>query len=102
MYEKSKLKYIVPMQRHTYTPDFTLEDHDDIVIEVKGRLTASDRKKMLLVKEQHPDKIFFLVFGNAKEKLYKGSKTTYAEWAEKNGFLWCDFYKSGIPDAWFN
>ena len=100
-YEKNKLPYLTPVERHSYTPDF--EDPSGIhIIEAKGRLTIADRKKMLLVREQYPDKIFYLVFGNARERLYKGSPTNYGEWAEKHDFKWCDFYRNGIPKEWFN
>ena len=56
---------------------------------------------MLFLKEQYPDKVFYLIFGNSREKLYKGSPTTYGKWAEKHGFEYCDFYKEGIPERWF-
>ena len=112
-YETLKLPYITPVERHTYTPDFVgswmpihtqdikRDRKDGLIIEAKGRLTIADRKKMLLVREQYPNKEFYLVFGNANEKLYKGSKTTYGQWATKHGFEWCSFYKSGIPKGWF-
>lgn len=94
-YETIKMPYIVPVERHSYTPDF-LPDNSKVVIEAKGRLTLADRKKMLLVKEQYPEHTFILVFGNANTKLYKGSKTSYGQWAEKHGFRYVDFYKKGI------
>ncbi len=99
-YETLKLPYITPVERHTYTPDF-VGGNELFIVEAKGRLTIADRKKMLLVREQYPNKEFYLVFGNANEKLYKGSKTTYGQWATKHGFEWCSFYKSGIPKGWF-
>jgi hypothetical protein len=33
---------------------------------------------------------------NANNKITKRSKTTYAEWAEKNGFLWLDYRSNWI------
>lgn len=94
-YETIKMSYIIPTERHSYTPDF-IPDDVEVIIEVKGRLTLADRKKMLLLKEQYPDKTFILVFGNANNKLYKGSKTSYKEWSEKHGFKYVDFYKKGL------
>ena len=32
-------------------------------------------------------------------KIYKGSKTTYAQWCEKNGFMWA---KKEIPQEWID
>ena len=39
------------------------------------------------------------VFNNSKAKLSKKSKTTYADWCNKNGFKFADKL---IPDEWFN
>lgn len=100
-YEPHRLKFQVPVQQRTYTPDFLIKGNKkSFYIEVKGRLTQQDRKKMLLVKEQHPDKIFRFVFATGKNKLYRGSPTTYGDWCDKHGFEWTDL-KKGIPDEWF-
>jgi hypothetical protein len=93
-YETFKIKYEVQENR-TYTPDFILPN--GIIIESKGRFTTTDRKKHLLVKKQHPDLDIRFVFSNSRNKLYKGSKTTYAAWCEKHGFLYAD---KRIPDEW--
>lgn len=79
-----------------YTPDFKV---GDIRIECKGRLTADDRKKLLLVKEQHPEIDLRLVFMYPNNKLTARSKTRYWEWAEKNGFKWAD---KGVPKEWLD
>ena len=86
-YEEFKIKYEVNEVR-TYTPDFELPN--GIIIESKGRFVAADRKKHLLVKKQHPELDIRFVFSNSKNKINKGSKTTYAMWCEKNGFLYAD------------
>ena len=93
-YEKLKIKYEVHENR-TYTPDFTLPN--GIIIESKGRFTPEDRKKHLLVKKQHPDLDIRFVFSNSRAKIRKGSKTSYADWCEKHGFLYAD---KRIPDGW--
>lgn len=93
-YEKLKIKYEVHEDR-TYTPDFTLPN--GIIIESKGRFTPEDRKKHLLVKKQHPDLDIRFVFSNSKGKIRKGSKTTYADWCDKHGFMYAD---KRIPDEW--
>ena len=91
-YEQSRIKY----QRNpsTYTPDFELPN--GIIIEAKGRFTSSDRAKHLLIKDQHTLDIRF-VFSNSRNKLNKKSKTTYADWCDRHGFLWSDSY---IPKGW--
>lgn len=101
-YEVDALKFIQPEVQRSYKPDFKIADN--VYIECKGIFSVEDRKKMLWVKEQHPEKTFYLLFYNAYQKLRKGSKTTYAEWCDKHGFIWADWFKSGrtIPTEWFN
>lgn len=96
-YEDTKLKYWV---EHTYNPDFTIGPNT--YIETKGRFLSSDRAKHLYIKEQHPDVKIYFLFGNAYNTLTKSSKTTYAEWCDKHGFEWADFYRDGIPKRWFH
>ncbi len=93
-YESERLTYI-PKPR-TYTPDFYLPQ-TNIYIEAKGHLDKGDRIKMILVKEQHPDLDIRFVFLRAQNKIYKGSKTTYGAWADKNGFEWAE---GSIPEEW--
>lgn len=95
-FETEKLKYIL---EKNYVPDFILytKKGKKIYIETKGRLTQSDRQKMLAVQKAHPDKDIRFVFMRSREKLAKNSKTTYAMWAEKNGFVWADKY---LPKEW--
>ena len=96
-YESSKLKYIVPEVTRTYTPDFQLIDLGKYdYIETKGRFTAADRKKMLLVKLHNPAVKILMVFQNPNVTLSKISKTTYAEWCDKHDIEWttiADFKK---------
>ena len=49
------------------------------------------------VRKQHPELDIRFVFSNSKGKLYKGSKTTYGEWCEKNNFLYAHRL---IPNEW--
>jgi hypothetical protein len=93
-YETIRLPY-VPKVRH-YTPDFYIPE-TDIYIEAKGRLTREDRTKMLLIKQQHPECDIRFVFANAKNKLYKSSKTTYSDWCNKHGFDWAE---KTVPREW--
>ena len=95
-YESEKVAYIIPASQHTYNPDFRLPN--GIIIETKGRFVAADRKKHLLVKEQHPNLDIRFVFSNSKNKISKNSKTTYGIWCEKNGYKYAD---KEIPEEWF-
>ena len=94
-YEKHTIKYIIPATNHIYTPDFKLPN--GIFIETKGRFVIEDRKKHLYIREQHPNIDIRFVFQNSKNKIRKGSKTTYADWCVKYGFLYAD---KSIPDSW--
>ena len=80
-----------------YTPDFRLPN--GIIVETKGRFISDDRKKHLLVQQQHPDLDIRFVFSNSKAKLNKGAKSTYADWCIKHGFLYAD---KTIPEEWLN
>jgi hypothetical protein len=97
VYEGVKLDYKVPARKARYTPDFSF--NKPIVIETKGWFrTAADRHKLVLVKECNPHLDIRLIFQNANKPIYKGSPTSYAKWAEENGFLWAD--KGTVPEEW--
>jgi hypothetical protein len=96
-YESEEVSYIIPASEHTYHPDFKLPN--GIRVETKGRFVLADRKKHLLVKQQNPELDIRFVFTNSKNKINKKSKTTYADWCEKNGFKYAD---KVIPDEWFS
>ena len=93
-YEQHKFTY-VPKQR-TYTPDFYLPEFD-MFIETKGQFVGSDRTKHKLIAEQYPDLDLRFVFQNDKVKLSKKSKTTYADWCNKNNFKYA---KGVLPIGW--
>jgi hypothetical protein len=93
-YESMKLNYTKECK---YTPDFVLDN--GIILEVKGYWIASDRTKHLRVREAHPDLDIRFVFQRATNTLNKTSKTTYADWCDKHGFLWC---QGDIPKEWMN
>lgn len=94
-YEALRIGYVIPATNHTYTPDIILPN--GIIVEVKGRLVKADRDKHLLIKEQHPELDIRFLFQNANNKIRKGSKTTYAQWCDKNDILWCEKI---VPDTW--
>ena len=84
-YEQDKIKYVI---EHTYNPDWTVSDN--VFIETKGIFDFEDRRKTLAVKKQHPHIIVALVFQNSKSKIYKKSRTSYAEWCDKHSIIWFD------------
>lgn len=119
LYEAIKIPYIVPAKKRNYVPDFvynpksrrrvkkviSLDDLKNmIVIETKGRLTASDRKKMLWVKENNPEIDIRFVFPNNSilskaKKGRDGGKYRYSDWCEDNGFPY--FIGTEPPKKWF-
>ena len=93
-YEPFKIEW-EDLAYRTYTPDFVL--FNGVIIETKGQFTASDRRKHLAIKKQHPKLDIRFVFMNAKNKIYKGSKTTYADWCLRHDFQWAE---KTIPLEW--
>ncbi|MDB4725864.1 endonuclease I [bacterium] len=93
-YEKLKVQWQL-LENKTYTPDFKLPN--GIIIESKGRFIQADRKKHLIIQDQHPFLDIRFVFSNSRSKLYKGAKSTYGDWCNKHGFLYAD---KRIPDEW--
>lgn len=87
------------MKAHTYNPDFTLGP--GVYLECKGRFTGVDRAKHLLIKKQHPEIVVYFLFERPFNTLSKASKTTYADWCDKNGYEWTTLEK-GIPKHWLS
>lgn len=107
-YEFTKYEYFTPvvggiicevcgpsrgLQRRTYLPDFFLSN--GVVIEGKGLLTASDRKKLESVRKYHPSLDLRIVFQYNRRYTKDGRR--YSDWAEKHGIPWAI---STIPDSW--
>src|SRR5262245_8236536 len=69
-------------QRHNYLPDFRiggLDGHSNFTyIETKGRLTGTDRAKMVAVKQDNPGVDIRFVFG-ANNKLQKNKNERYSD-----------------------
>jgi hypothetical protein len=98
-YEQEKIPFVIPAKNSKYLPDWRLPN--GIIIEAKGRFVLADRQKHLLIKQQHPEEDIRFIFYNANAKLDKRSKTTQAEWAEKNGFKYSDWKTfKGVPEEW--
>lgn len=94
-YEQTVIRYTKPESEHRYTADFRLPN--GIIVETKGRFLVEDRKKHLLLKEQHPELDIRFVFTRSATKISKTSKTSYADWCLKYGFRFADKL---IPQAW--
>jgi hypothetical protein len=106
-YESEKIEYRKPVirgvckcgntkvyQRRNYIPDFILEN--GIRLECKGRLTSSDRAKLVAVKQQHPEIDLRILFG-ANNKINKNKQKRYMEWSHENGI------KAAVkivPESW--
>ena len=95
-YEKLKIEW-EDLKYRTYTPDFELDN--GIIIEMKGLFSVADRRKHIEIQRQHPKLDIRFVFTSSKNKLSKKSKTTYADWCDKNGFKYAD---KVIPEEWFS
>jgi hypothetical protein len=93
-YESLKLNYTID---HVYTPDFVLDN--GIIIEAKGKLDQETRSKMIAVKKAYPHLDIRMVFMRGSNTLSRGSKTTYMQWAQKNGFPAAD---GAIPKEWLD
>jgi predicted nuclease of restriction endonuclease-like RecB superfamily len=100
LYETDKVNYVVPERNAKYTPDFRLPKKGGFFyVETKGIWNVGDRQKHLLIKQQHPDLDIRFVFSNCNSKLYKGSKTTYAAYCDKHGFV---YSHKTIPEEWLH
>lgn len=97
-YEHDVFEYRVE-ETKKYTPDWTLitKSGKFIYIEFKGVLDNATRKKMKLIKAQHPSLDIRIIFERAKNFIRKGSKTTYGMWADQWGFPWAD---NELPRDW--
>lgn len=97
-YEVDEFQYKVSELR-MYTPDWTVTTDSGklIFLEYKGKLSQADRKKMKLIKLQYPDLDIRFIFQKPGNKIFKGSRTTYARWAVQHGFKWAN---NELPIEW--
>jgi len=93
-YEPDAIPYKQPEKERKYTPDFKLAR--GVYIEAKGKLDLATRQKMVWFKDMHPGITIIFLFMNPDNKITKRSKTTYWQWAEKEGFMWLDFRRNWI------
>ncbi len=81
----------------SYCPDFLLPNKT--WIEAKGKLTGANRRRLVAWKANFPEETLLIVF-MADNKLSKGAKSRYSEWAEKVGFDYCVGINN-INQRWF-
>ena len=95
-YEPVTFGYV--LNAREYYPDFEIlrEDGSAIYIEVKGYLDRDAQRKMLAVKECHPDKTFVFLFSK-DNPIRKGAKMRYSDWCEKHGF---EYSIGEVPERW--
>lgn len=99
-FEERKVAYTAPAKERKYLPDFHIpfkEGTGSILVETKGRFVTEDRQKHLHIRNSNPDLDIRFVFSNANARISKQSSTTYAMWAERNGFKWAH---RSIPLEW--
>lgn len=104
-----KIVYEVPSSIHTYTPDFVIQTRSGktMIVETKGIWDYADRYKHLLIRQQHPDLDIRFVFTRSKQRIRKGSSTTYADVCEGlgrspfKGVCW-QYADKRIPEEWLD
>lgn len=113
-HEAQWVRYVVPEREAKYLPDFSDPNGCPIIIEAKGRFgggnprfrqsnsndSAKERQKLILLKEQHPELDFRLIFERASSPIYPKSPTSQGKWATDHGFKWSD--KGIVPQAWID
>lgn len=101
-YESEKLEYTI---KGRYIPDFIVKtpSGNKIYIETKGNGRSFDgasRRKLLAVKEQHPEIDLRLVFysdGKIGPKRKDGTHLRQSDWAIKHGLK---YSIKDIPEKW--
>lgn len=91
-YEEDRIPFV---RQSSYTPDWKIGEKT--YLETKGEFTSSQRSNLLSFLEQHPDIKIIMVFAQAKNKLNKKSKMTYAEWCSRHGIEFIDLDAEYIP-----
>lgn len=107
VYEEEDIPYTITS---LYRPDYrvALRKGDETVayLEFKGGGRAFDdaaRRKMIAVRDQHPDKKFYLIFYSDFKigpKRKNGSFMKASDWAIRHKFEFCIGYWD-VPNEWF-
>ena len=86
LHDKYEIEKIPYQLQNNYNPDFKLKEN--VFLEAKGFFKPSDRRKMLEVIKQYPEKKFIMLFQDSRVRLSRKSKTTYGDWCDKQGITW--------------
>ena len=86
-FEYERDTFVYQHDPQEYTPDFFIDD-SSIVLEVKGKLDYQTRRKLISIKKSNPDLDIRLVFEKPNNRISRGAKTRYWNWAEREGFPW--------------
>ncbi len=96
-YEKERVVFVEPAKVRTYIPDLSFPS--GLIVEIKGRWTAQDRRKISYVLEQNPDKDIRILF-DKDNTISRGSKTRYSDWCNKRNIKFAIGNK--VPEEWFD
>lgn len=84
-YESCAIPYIL---KGTYKPDWKVGK--GLFLETKGKFDYRERRKLLAVVNQNPDKEIRVVF-QRNNKISRASSTTYGDWCDKHDIKWSVF-----------
>lgn len=96
-YEEDKITFVEPAKVRTYIPDLSIGD--GLIVEIKGRWTAQDRRKMGYVIEQNPDLDIRMLF-DKDNTISNNSNTRYSDWCTKRNIKFA--IGNTIPEEWIN
>lgn len=107
--QEGKIKYILPAEVHTYTPDFFIPKKDGtfIIVETKGIWDYTDRYKHAWIKKLYPNLDIRFVFTRSATRTSKGARQTYADICEGRGrgifkgLTW-KYADKKVPLEWLN
>lgn len=89
------------MQTRLYLVDFTFPKKGKmVIIESKGRFTASDRKKMLSIIKRYGDRYDIKLLFQRDNYLTKKHGQRYSQWCEKNGVDYSISPSGDVPKDW--
>lgn len=93
VYEPVRLPWIPKLR--LYVPDFyvRLPNGESFYLEAKGYFDPSARVKMSQIRKQYPDLDIRMFFMNEHVKIPPAKSSTYADWADKNGYKYYTFDK---------
>jgi hypothetical protein len=96
-YEADKIPFV---KQSSYLPDWKIREN--VYVETKGYFSPANRGNLLAFRQQHPHITIHLLFQEPYNVVSTRAKkpTTYAKWAEDNGFLWSSIDRP-LPEEWW-